>query len=76
MPKRVAEGDPNNQITDATGSGPFIFKKDEWKAGEKAVYVKNPKYKPRSEPASGLAGGRSPRSTGSNGSPSPTSRPR
>lgn len=58
MPKRVASGDPNSQITDATGSGPFIFKRDEWKAGEKAVYVKNPKYKPRSEPASGLAGGK------------------
>jgi peptide/nickel transport system substrate-binding protein len=58
MPKRVADGDPNTQITDATGSGPFIFKKDEWKPGEKAVYVKNPKYKPRSEPASGLAGGK------------------
>jgi peptide/nickel transport system substrate-binding protein len=58
MPKRVAETDPNSQITDATGSGPFIFKKDEWKAGEKAVYLKNPKYKPRNEPASGLAGGK------------------
>src|SRR5882724_5317886 len=40
MPKRVADTDPNTQITDATGSGPFIFKKDEWKPGEKAVYVK------------------------------------
>src|SRR6266849_3441106 len=58
MPKQVAGTDPNTQITDATGSGPFIFKKDEWKAGEKAVYVKNPKYKPRPEPASGLAGGK------------------
>jgi peptide/nickel transport system substrate-binding protein len=58
MPKRIAETDPNTQITDATGSGPFIFKKDEWKAGEKAVYVKNPRYKPRPEPASGLAGGK------------------
>ena len=58
MPKRVADTDPNTQITDATGSGPFIFKKDEWKAGEKAVYVKNPKYKPRTEPPSGLAGGK------------------
>jgi len=58
MPKRVADGDPNTQITEATGSGPFIFKKDEWKPGEKAVYVKNPKYKPRAEPASGLAGGK------------------
>ena len=58
MPKRIADGDPNTQITDATGSGPFIFKKDEWKPGEKAVYVKNPKYKPRAEPASGLSGGK------------------
>jgi len=58
MPKRVAETDPNTQISDATGSGPFIFKKDEWKAGDKAVWVKNPQYKPRSEPPSGLAGGK------------------
>jgi peptide/nickel transport system substrate-binding protein len=58
MPKSVASTDPNTQITDSTGSGPFIFKKDEWKPGEKAVYVKNPKYKPRAEPASGLAGGK------------------
>jgi len=58
MPKRVADGDPNTQITEATGSGPFIFKKDEWKPGEKAVYVKNSKYKPRAEPASALSGGK------------------
>jgi peptide/nickel transport system substrate-binding protein len=58
MPRRIAETDPNKQITDATGSGPFIFKKDEWKAGEKAVYVRNPKYKPRNEPPSGFAGGK------------------
>jgi peptide/nickel transport system substrate-binding protein len=58
MPKRVAETDPGKQITDLIGSGPFIFKQDEWRPGEKVVYVKNPKYKPRSEPASGLAGGK------------------
>ena len=58
MPKRVAETDPYKQIEDYTGSGPFIFKKDEWKAGEKTVYLKNTKYKPRPEPASGLAGGK------------------
>src|ERR1044072_8246807 len=49
MPKRVAETDPGRQITDYTGSGPFIFKQDEWRAGEKVVYVKNPKYKSRAE---------------------------
>jgi peptide/nickel transport system substrate-binding protein len=58
MPKRVADTDPGKQITDLTGSGPFIFKQDEWRPGEKVVYVKNPKYKPRPEPASGLAGGK------------------
>ncbi|MBL8673681.1 MAG: ABC transporter substrate-binding protein [Rhodospirillales bacterium] len=60
MPKAVAETDPNTQIkpTDVVGSGPFIFKGDEWKPGEKVVYVKNAKYKPRAEPASGLAGGK------------------
>ena len=58
MPKRVAETDPSKQITEYVGSGPFIFKKDEWRPGEKAVYLKNPKYKPRAEPASGFAGGK------------------
>ena len=58
MPKRVAETDPNKQIEDFTGSGPFVFKKDEWKPGDKTVYVKFDKYKPRSEPASGLSGGK------------------
>src|SRR5215813_7025236 len=58
MPKRVAETDPNTQISDFTGSGPFVFKKDEWKPGDKTVYVKFDKYMPRSEPASGLAGGK------------------
>jgi peptide/nickel transport system substrate-binding protein len=58
MPKRVADTDPFKQIEDYTGSGPFILKKDEWKPGEKTVYIKNTKYKPRSEPMSGLSGGK------------------
>jgi peptide/nickel transport system substrate-binding protein len=58
MPKRVAETDPTKQIEDFTGSGPFVFAKDEWKPGDKTVYLKFDKYKPRPEPASGLAGGK------------------
>ena len=58
MPKKTAETDAFKQIDDYIGSGPFIFKKDEWKPGEKLVYLKNPKYKPRPEPMSGLAGGK------------------
>ena len=58
VPRRVAETPVSQQFSDTTGSGPFIFKKDEWKPGEKVVYVRNPDYKPRSEPPSGLAGGK------------------
>jgi len=58
MPKRVAETDAFKQIDDYTGSGPYIFKKDEFKPGDKAVYVKNPKYVPRKEPPSGSTGGK------------------
>ena len=58
MPKRVADTNPMEQISDFIGSGPFIFKRDEWKPGDKTVYLKNTNYKPRAEPPSGLAGGK------------------
>ena len=58
MPKRVAETDPNTQITETVGSGPFIFARDQWKPGERAVYLRNPRYRPRAEPPSGMAGGK------------------
>lgn len=58
MPKRIAETDPFKQIEEYVGSGPFVFNKDQWKPGEKLVFEKFAKYKPRSEPISGLAGGK------------------
>jgi peptide/nickel transport system substrate-binding protein len=58
MPERVAQTDPFRQITDPTGSGPFIFKRDEWIAGARAVWVKNEKYVPRSEPTNMFSGGK------------------
>ena len=58
MPKRIAETDPNKQIEDFTGSGPFVFKRDEWQPGSKIVYTKFDKYVPRSEPPSAFAGGK------------------
>ena len=76
MPKRVAETDPNTQISDFTGSGPFVFKKDEWKPGDKAVYVKFDKYKPRAEPPRAWPAARWSRSTASSGARSPTTRRR
>ena len=58
MPKRVADTDAFKQIDDYTGSGPYIFRKDEFKPGDKAVYVRNPKYVSRKEPPSGTTGGK------------------
>ncbi|MDP1965228.1 MAG: ABC transporter substrate-binding protein [Reyranella sp.] len=58
MPKAVADTDPFKQFGVYTGSGPFIYQASESKPGEKHVYIKNPKYKPRAEAASGLAGGK------------------
>ena len=58
MPKRVADTDAFKQIEDYTGSGPYVFKRDEFKPGDKAVYLKNTKYVPRKEAPSGSAGGK------------------
>ena len=58
MPKRIADTDPFKQIEEHIGSGPFVFKRDEFKPGDKAVYLKNTKYVPRDEPPSGTAGGK------------------
>ncbi len=58
MPRRIADTSPNEQIKEYVGSGPYVFKADEWKPGEKAVYARFAKYRPRSEPPSGLSGGK------------------
>jgi peptide/nickel transport system substrate-binding protein len=58
MPKRIAETDPSQQISEFIGSGPFMLKRDEWKPGDRIVYVKFAQYKPRPEPPSALAGGK------------------
>ena len=58
MPKRLAETDAHEQVPDSTGSGPYIFVKDEWVPGAKVVYVKNQAYVPRDEEPSAAAGGK------------------
>ncbi|MFI5033612.1 MAG: ABC transporter substrate-binding protein, partial [Reyranellales bacterium] len=58
MPKRIAETPADKQITEFVGSGPFVFKKELWRPGDKVVYEKFADYKPRNEPPSGLAGGK------------------
>ena len=58
MPKKQADTDPFKQIEEHIGSGPYVFKRDEFKPGDKSVYLKNTKYVPRSEPPSGTTGGK------------------
>ena len=56
MRRKEAETDPNQQVTEFIGSGPFTFNRDETKQGVRYVYDRNPSYVPRAEPPSGMAG--------------------
>lgn len=58
MKKAQAMTDPDKQISEVIGSGPFKFVKDKFRPGDRALYVKNDAYVPRSEPASNTAGGK------------------
>jgi peptide/nickel transport system substrate-binding protein len=58
MRKKDAETDPFKQITEAVGSGPFKFVKEDWVPGSKVVYVKNADYVPRQDPTNGFSGGK------------------
>jgi peptide/nickel transport system substrate-binding protein len=58
MPEHVAKTDPFKQITEAIGSGPYRFNKDEFSPGSFASYSRNPDYVPRNEPADWSAGGK------------------
>ncbi|MFC7543902.1 ABC transporter substrate-binding protein [Siccirubricoccus deserti] len=56
IPEHVARTDPFTQVTDATGSGPYRFVKEEFIPGQLAVYVRNKDYIPASGPADWTSG--------------------
>jgi peptide/nickel transport system substrate-binding protein len=58
MPARIAATPASEQIKEHIGSGPYKFLQSEYKPGERVVYVKNEKYKPRPEPPNGTTGGK------------------
>ena len=60
MPERLAKMPATAPLTEVMGSGPFLFKRDEWVPGNKAVFVRNPNYVGRAEPPSGLSGNKKP----------------
>ena len=59
MPARIASATPATvPVKEIVGSGPFLFVRESWVPGERAVFRRNPAYVPRDEPADGLAGGK------------------
>ncbi|MBR0682802.1 ABC transporter substrate-binding protein [Roseomonas eburnea] len=58
MPARLANLPANTAVPEVVGSGPFLFDRAGWRPGERATFRRNPRYRPRTEPASGLAGGK------------------
>ena len=47
MPERLAQTDPNSQVTEIIGSGPFRFLADERVSGARVAYAKFDGYVPR-----------------------------
>ncbi|WP_439578787.1 ABC transporter substrate-binding protein [Elioraea sp.] len=58
MPERVAATDPNRQITETVGSGPYRFLRDEFVPGARVAYQRFDGYRPRQEPPDWTSGGR------------------
>jgi peptide/nickel transport system substrate-binding protein len=56
MPARLAATDPNEQVKEMIGSGPYRFAAGDWQPGNKVVYLANTDYVPRKENPSGAAG--------------------
>jgi peptide/nickel transport system substrate-binding protein len=58
VPERLAQTDPNQQMREVVGSGPFRFLADERVSGSRVVYARNADYVPRQDPTSFTAGGK------------------
>ncbi|MEO1091536.1 MAG: ABC transporter substrate-binding protein [Pseudomonadota bacterium] len=56
MPARIAATPADEQISEAIGSGPFVFDAEAWEPGNRVVYRRFDDYVPRDEPASWGAG--------------------
>ena len=58
MPARPAVTDPNKQISELVGSGPYRFIANEFSGDSLAALARFEAYQPRDEPPSGTSGGR------------------
>jgi peptide/nickel transport system substrate-binding protein len=58
MPERIAATDAFTPITEYVGSGPLVFRGDQWVSGSSAVFERFAGYIPREEKSDWLAGGK------------------
>jgi peptide/nickel transport system substrate-binding protein len=58
MPEHLAKTDPNKQVTEMIGSGPYRFIANEFVQGSHVAYEKFDAYVPRQEPAEWTVGGK------------------
>jgi peptide/nickel transport system substrate-binding protein len=58
MPARLAGLDISKPVPEVVGSGPFLFRRDEWRPNDRAILVRNLNYHARAEPPDGLSGGK------------------
>lgn len=57
MPERLGNVDPFQNITEAVGSGPFRFVRDQWVPGSRVVYERNPDYTPLPQGTASMTAG-------------------
>jgi peptide/nickel transport system substrate-binding protein len=60
LPERLANLPADKRITEIVGSGPFVFRPDLWRPGDRMTLDRNPAYVARAEPPDFLAGGKRP----------------
>lgn len=58
MPERLARTDPNKQVTEMVGSGPYRFIANDYNSGSRVAYEKFDGYVPRNEKPDWATGGK------------------
>lgn len=58
LPERLVQAAGDGRIPEIIGSGPFVFRADLYRPGDRIILDRNDRYVPRAEPADFFAGGK------------------
>ena len=58
MPARIMQAAGAGRISEIVGSGPFVFRREQWRPGDAMLLGRNADYVPRAEAADFLSGGK------------------